>query len=78
MNKGTKMRKRCSTRPKSTASKTGDFTLGRRSFAKISALEDIHLSKKMERDFREFDRMGLSGEKRRRAIVVKYARKPLT
>jgi hypothetical protein len=52
------------------------FTLGRESFAKISAVEGIRLSREMQRDFQEFDRRGLSAEERRRAIMNKYGRKP--
>jgi hypothetical protein len=44
------------------------FTLGRRGFAKISAIEGIHLSPEMESKFREFDRDELPAGKRREAI----------
>lgn len=51
-------------------------TLGRKSFAKISAVEGIHLSTEMKQDFLEFDRKGLSPDDRRRAISKKYGKKP--
>jgi len=51
------------------------FALGRDSFAKISAVEGIRLTREMKQDFREFDRKGLSAAERRRAIVNKYGRK---
>ena len=51
------------------------FVLGRDSFARISAVEGIHLTREMKRDLREFDRKGLSATERRRAIVNKYGRK---
>ncbi|MGH6959169.1 MAG: DUF2188 domain-containing protein [Dongiaceae bacterium] len=52
------------------------FTIGRKSFAKISAVEGIRLSREMAGDLREFDRKGLSDDERRMAIVKKYGRKP--
>lgn len=53
----------------------GSFILGRDSFAKISAVEGIRPSRRMNADFREFDREGLSAEERRSALTVKYAPK---
>jgi hypothetical protein len=50
------------------------YTIGRAGFAKISAVEGIKLTPAMEADFREFDRKGLSPEKRRKAIVRKYVK----
>ena len=44
------------------------------SFAAISAVEGLSLSTEMLRDFREFDRKGLSAGKRRKTIVAKYGR----
>lgn len=55
----------------------GRFVVGRNAFAKISAIEGLHLSAEQRRDFREFDRKGFTSEKRRRAIVAKYAGKTL-
>jgi len=48
------------------------FKVGRRAFAKISAVEGIHLSSEMAKDFSEFDRKGLSADQRRKAIARKY------
>jgi hypothetical protein len=53
----------------------GRFTVGRSAFAKISAVEGLYLSSDMKRDFRYFDQKGLTGEKRRRAIISKYGGK---
>ena len=53
-----------------------DFTIGRRGFAKISAVEGLHLSDEMKQDFEALDRKGLSGEERRRVIIGKYGRQP--
>ena len=50
-------------------------TIGRRGFAKISAVEGIALSRETEADFREFDRQGLSMAERRKALLRKYDRK---
>ena len=52
------------------------FTIGRDSFAKISAVEGLRLSREMKQDLRDFDRKGLSDHERGRAIVRKYGRKP--
>jgi len=53
---------------------TGDFTLGRLAFARISAVEGIRLTPEMENDLREFDKKGLSGSERRKIILEKYAK----
>jgi hypothetical protein len=59
-----------------TANKSAaGFTLGRGRFAKISAVEGIHLSGSMEKDLREFERKGLSAEERRKVISGKYGTK---
>ncbi len=50
------------------------YTIGRQAFAKISAVEGIHLTKEMDKDFRTFDQKGLSPQTRREAITKKYAR----
>ena len=55
-----------------TASKR--FTLGRETFAKISAVEGLHLSPAMRNEFREFDRKKLSPKERRAAIAAKYGK----
>lgn len=51
------------------------FTLGRKGFAKISAVEGIRLSRELEADFHEFDRNGLSNAERRRILARKYSHK---
>jgi hypothetical protein len=53
----------------------GSFILGRDGFAKISAVEGIRPSRRMDADFREFDRKGLSAEERRSALTGKYVPK---
>jgi hypothetical protein len=50
------------------------YTLGRDSFAKISAVEGIRLSREARSDFQEFDSKGLSASQRRRRIVRKYGK----
>ncbi|WP_310540544.1 hypothetical protein [Phenylobacterium sp.] len=50
------------------------FTLGRKNFAKISAVEGIRLSADMEQQFREFDRQGISDVDRRNAISRAFAK----
>lgn len=63
-------------RPSTKAAKRAvkGYTIGRHGFAKISALEGIHLSDAMDADFREFDRNGLSAEERRKVIRRKYGK----
>lgn len=50
----------------------GTYTLGRNRFAKISEVEGIKPSRRLEEDFREFDRRGLSATERRRILARKY------
>jgi len=50
------------------------FTLGRKGFAKISAIEGIHLSPEMETKFHEFDRDDLSASQRREAIARAFGK----
>jgi len=50
------------------------FTLGRKGFAKISAVEGIRLSPEMEAQFREFDQKGLSPSERRKAIARAFGK----
>lgn len=64
MKKGSQSRKR----------QSRSYTIGRSAFARISAVEGIHLSDEMHKDFSEFDREGLSPRDRRKAIVKKYAK----
>jgi hypothetical protein len=51
------------------------LTLGLAGFAKISAIEGVHLSSDSRRMFQEFDRKGLNAEQRRKAIATKHAKK---
>ena len=60
--------------PSKNRSHTGNFTLGRLAFARISAVEGVRLTPEMENDLREFDKRGLSGSERRRVILEKYAK----
>ncbi len=54
------------------ASKPVGFVIGWRNFAKISAVEGIHMSAEMIAAFEEFDRMGLSAAQRRAILDKKY------
>ena len=54
---------------------SGGHTIGRNGFSKISAVEGIRTSPRMDADFREFDRKGLSAEERRRELTGKYGHK---
>jgi hypothetical protein len=58
--------------PSKRAAKT--VTIGRDSFAKISAVEGIRLTPTMVSEFREFERKGLSPAARRKAIIGKYGK----
>ncbi|HTQ12521.1 MAG TPA: DUF87 domain-containing protein [Rhizomicrobium sp.] len=49
--------------------------LGRARFAKISAVEGIHLTHEMQRDLRQFDELGLSADERRKRIAKKYGKR---
>ena len=60
--------------PKST-SNSGPYTVGRQRFAKISAVEGIRTSRRVDQDFRDFDKKGLSPAERRRELASKYGRK---
>lgn len=48
--------------------------LGRARFEKISAVEGIKTTDESRRMFEEFDRLGLTPEERRAAILRKYDR----
>jgi hypothetical protein len=54
---------------------SGAHIIGRDSFSKISAVEGIRTSPRVEKDFKEFDRQGLSAAERRRALASKYGNK---
>jgi hypothetical protein len=51
------------------------YVIGRRAFARISAVERVHLTAGMEDDFREFERQGLSAVERRKVIGRKYGKR---
>ncbi len=57
-----------------TKSPPARYTLGRKSFAKISEVEGIKPSDALEAEFREFDRQGLSPKARRARLARKYGR----
>jgi hypothetical protein len=52
----------------------GGFKIGREAFAAISAVEGLRLSAEMEKEFRAFDRKGLTARERRQAIMAKYCK----
>jgi hypothetical protein len=60
---------------KSTGRSSGTYTVGRERFAKISAVEGIRTSRRVDQDFREFEKKGLSPAERRRELAGKYGRK---
>lgn len=60
--------------PGKTRNVKAGFTLGRRGFAMISAVEGIHLSADMEQRFRDFDSQGVSASDRRRTIAQAFAK----
>jgi hypothetical protein len=60
---------------KSARRSGGTYTVGRERFAKISAVEGIRTSRRLDQDFREFDKKGLSPAERRRELASKYGRK---
>lgn len=62
------------TKKKSTRqpTKTGRYSVGRASFAKISAVEGIHLTDAMQRRADEKRVKGLSAEEYRRTIIRTY------
>ncbi|MEI7720069.1 MAG: hypothetical protein WCI89_02590 [bacterium] len=49
------------------------YTIGRNAFAKISAVEGIHLTPELRKDFQTFEQKNLSHADRREAISKKYA-----
>jgi hypothetical protein len=59
--------------PSGKRSRTG-YTLGRKGFAKISAVEGLRITAAMEADFREFERKGVPASKRRTILARKYAK----
>ena len=64
--------RRLTTTAKQTAAQ-GPFVLGRKAFARISAVEGVYLSDGMAADFRRLDHV--SSSERRQALTVKYGKK---
>jgi len=61
-------------RPATTRDAKAGFTLGRKGFAKISAVEGIRLSADMEKRFGGFDRQGLPAADRRETIARAFTK----
>jgi hypothetical protein len=55
-------------------SEKGGYVIGRQAFAKISAVEGIHLTQELSKDFQVFEQNHLSPKDRRQAIASKYIR----
>lgn len=51
------------------------FVLGRKTFAKISAVEGISLSEEAKKMFGEFEQLELSPEERRRRVIARHTQK---
>jgi hypothetical protein len=47
-------------------------------FERISAVEGLHLSAEMKKMFREFDRKNLSAEARRKRLIARYGKQPIS
>jgi hypothetical protein len=60
-----KANKRAKAKPKG-------LTIGLAGFAKISAIEGLHLTRDMKRTFSTLDRRGASAAQRRAAIIKRY------
>jgi hypothetical protein len=56
-------------------SRTGRFVVGRKSMAKLNAMEGVRQSPSSRSMFEDFDRKGASPEERRKTIAAKHARK---
>lgn len=61
-------------RARTAASVGNPFTLGREGFAKISAVEGLHVPASLMQELRDLDQRGLSAEARRREIMRKYGK----
>jgi hypothetical protein len=48
------------------------YTIGRQAFAKISAVDGLRTSSRVEDDFRSFEKRGLPASERRKRLVRKY------
>lgn len=59
---------------KPSGTKRKGFTLGRKSFEKISAVEGIRLTGDMRSTFRSLDKQGSSAVVRRQTITKKYGK----
>jgi hypothetical protein len=64
--------KKCASTSRRRRAAKGVLTLGRERFAKISAVEGIELNADMRARMAEFDRLGMTPAKRRRAIIQVY------
>lgn len=64
-----------SKKPTRPTPKTSGFSFTLDEFEKISAVEGIKFSAELKKDFRSFDRKGLSNAERRRKIAEKYGAK---
>lgn len=58
----------------SSTKKSEGFKLSRAAVNKIAAVEGINLDGEIEREFEEFDRLGLTEEQKLAAIKAKYAK----
>jgi hypothetical protein len=56
--------------------KARSLTIGLAGFAKISAIEGLHLTREMRATFNALKRQGVSPRQRRAAIVKKYGAAP--
>jgi hypothetical protein len=54
------------------------FRIGLADFERISAVEGLRLSAEMKKMFREFDRENLSAEARRKRIIARYGKQPVS
>ena len=50
------------------------FTIGRKAFARISAVEGVQTTVSMDADFRSFDKKGFSAPQRRQVLSEKYGK----
>jgi hypothetical protein len=64
---------RITSKPRKRSAK--GYILGRRGFAKISAVEGIAVTADMDEDFRELDRQKLPPDERRRILLGKYGKR---
>jgi hypothetical protein len=72
--KGMQIRKPTERKTTVEADAEGGFVVGRARFAKISAVEGVKLTPGMNERAAEFDRAGLSPQKRREAIIRAHAK----